>query len=62
VAVVGEDYPGTQISMENFADIQRSIGRLVDELPEEEFTPRLVDSYWAKGAVIMVCHDKLTKD
>jgi len=34
----------------------------MDELPEEGFTPRLVDSYWAKGAAIMVCHDILTKD
>jgi hypothetical protein len=62
VAVVGEDYPGIQISRKNFADIQRAIGQLVDELPEEGFTPRLVDSYWAKGAAIMVCHRELTKD
>ena len=46
----------------NFTDIQRAIGRLLDELPEEGFTPRLVDSYWAKGAAIMVCHDEVTKD
>jgi len=43
-------------------DIQRAIGWLVDELPEEGFTPRLADSYWAKGAAIMVCHDELTKN
>ena len=24
--------------------------------------PRLVDSYWAKGTAIMVCHDESTKD
>jgi len=24
--------------------------------------PRLVDSYWARGAAIMVCHDEMTKD
>ena len=24
--------------------------------------PRLVDSYWVKGAAIMVRHDELTKD
>ena len=29
----------------------------MDELPEEGFTPRLTDSYWAKGAAIMVCQD-----
>jgi hypothetical protein len=48
--------------MENFVDIQRAIGRLVDELPEEGFTPRLVDSYWSKGAAILVCQDEMTKD
>jgi hypothetical protein len=32
------------------------------ELPEEEFTPRLVNLYWAKGAAVMVCHNELTKD
>ena len=34
----------------------------MDELPEEGLTPRLVDSYWAKGAAIMVCHNEATKD
>ena len=43
-------------------DTQRAISWLVDELPEEGFTPRLVNSYWAKGAAIMVCHDEPTKD
>jgi hypothetical protein len=55
VAVICESYPGTQISRENFVDIQRAVGRLVDELPEEGFIPKLVDSYWAKGAAVMVC-------
>jgi len=62
VAVVCENYPESQISKENFTDIQRAIGRLVDKLPEEGFNPRLVDSYWAKGVAIMVCHDEPTKD
>ena len=62
VAVVCENYPESQISKENFTDIQRVIGRLVDELPEEGFTTRLVNSYWAKGAANMVCHDEQTKD
>jgi hypothetical protein len=30
--------------------IQRAIGRLVDELPEERITRRLIDTYWAKAA------------
>ena len=34
----------------------------MDELPEEGFTTRLVDSYWAKGVAIMVCHDEMTKN
>ena len=44
MAVVSEDYPRSQITRQNFADIRRAIGRLVDELPEERFTSRLVDS------------------
>jgi hypothetical protein len=62
VAVICENYLGTQISRENFLDIQWAIGRLVDELSEEGFMPKLVDSYWAKGAAVMVCHDEQTKD
>jgi hypothetical protein len=42
--------------------IQKAVGRLVDELPEEGFTPGLVDSYWAKGAAIMICQDQETCD
>jgi hypothetical protein len=62
VAIVCKDYPRGQISRDNFADIQRAIGWLVDELPEEGFTPRLVDSYWSKGAAIMVGQDTDTRD
>jgi hypothetical protein len=62
VAVVCEDYPGVQISKDNFVDIHRAIGRLVDELPEDGFTTRLVDTYWSKGAAIMVCQDMDTKE
>jgi hypothetical protein len=43
-------------------DIQRAIGRLVDELPEEGFTPGRVDSYWSKGEAVLVCQDEMTKD
>ena len=34
----------------------------MDELPEDGFTSRLVDSYWPKGAAIMICQDVTTKD
>ena len=62
MAVVCENYLESQISKEKFTDIQRAIGRLVDELPEEGFIPGLVDSYWAKGVAITVCHHESTKD
>ena len=62
VAVVSENYLECQLSKENFVDIQRAVGRFMDELPEEGFIPRLVNSYWAKGAAIVVCLDEETKD
>jgi len=62
VAVVSVNYPESQLSKENFIDIQRAVSWLLDELPEEGFTPRLVDSYWVKGAAIMVCLNEETKD
>lgn len=34
----------------------------MDELPEEGVTPRMVDSYWAKRATVMICYDEQTKD
>ena len=60
MAVFNEDYLESQIFRDDFVNIQRAIGRLVDELPNEGFTPRLVHSYWAKGAAIMVCQDEST--
>ena len=51
-----------QVSNENFINILRAIGGLVHGLPEEGFTPRLLDTYWTKGADIVVCHDEETRD
>jgi len=62
MVIVYEGYPGIQISRENFVGIQRAVGGLMDGLPEEGFTPRLVNSYWTKGAAIMVCQDGETRD
>jgi hypothetical protein len=62
MAIVCEGYPGVQISRENFVVIQRAIGGLVGGFPEEGFTPRIVDSYWAKRAAIMMCQDEETRD
>ena len=45
MATVCEDYPEDQVSKDNFNNIQWAIGGLVDELPEEGFTPRLVDMF-----------------
>ena len=57
-----KDYPNSQVSREHFLDIQQAISQPVDELPEDRFTPRPADSYWSKGAAIMVCNDVMTKD
>jgi len=53
---------GTIQRVESPKKTLQPIGRLVDELPEEGFTPKLVDSYWAKRAAITVCHDEFSKD
>jgi hypothetical protein len=55
-------YPEIKVSKEDFVGIQRAIGGLVDELPEEGFTPRLIDTYWTRGAAIIVCQDGETRD
>ena len=62
MAIVCEGYPEAQVSKDNFINIQRAISRLVDELPEEGFTPRLVDMFWTKGAAIVVCQDEETRE
>ena len=53
---------GVQVSRENFVSTQRAICGLVDELPEEGFTPRFIDTYWTKGAAVVVCQDEGTRD
>ena len=62
MAIICDSYPKVQVSKDNFVSIQWAIGRLVDGLPEEEFTPRLIDTYWAKEAAIVVCQDEETRD
>ena len=51
----------SQTSKEKFANIQRAIDRIVDELPEDAFTTKLVHSYSAKGAAIVFCHNQTIK-
>jgi hypothetical protein len=62
MAIVYDGYPEVQGSRENFINIQRGIGGLVDELPEEGFTPRLIDMYWTRGAAVVVCLDEGTRE
>jgi hypothetical protein len=49
VAVVSEDYPESRISKDNFMNIQRVIGRLVDELPDEGVHPQAGRFVLGKG-------------
>jgi hypothetical protein len=62
VAIVTVDYPREPISRDGFTEIQKGIGRLVDELTEKGFTPTLVDPCWSKGADIVVCQVEATKE
>jgi hypothetical protein len=62
MAIIRDGYPKVQVSKEDFEKIQWAIGGLVDGLPEEGFTPKLIDTYWATGAATVVCRDEETKD
>jgi hypothetical protein len=62
MTIICYGYPNVQVTKDDFEKIQREIGGLVDRLPEEGFTPKLVDTYRAKGAATVVCLDKETKD
>ena len=62
MAIVCEGYLEAQVSKDNFHNIQRAIGGLVDELPEEGFTPKLVDMFWTKGAAVVICQDEEIRD
>jgi hypothetical protein len=60
MAIICDGYPKVQVTKDE--KIQRVISGLVDGLPEEGFTPKLVDTYRAKGAAIVVCLNEETKD
>jgi hypothetical protein len=61
MTIVCDGYPEIQVSREKFVSIQRAIGGLVDELPEEQFTPKIIDTNCTKEAAIMVSKDEETK-
>jgi hypothetical protein len=48
MAIVCVGYLEAQVSKGNFVNIQQAIGGLVDELPKEGFTSRLIDTYQQK--------------
>jgi len=45
-----------------FVDIQQEIGGLMNGLPQEGFTPMLIDNYWARGVAIVVHQDEETRN
>ena len=62
LAIVSDVYLEVQVSKENVTNIEQAFGGLVDRLPNEGFTPRLIDMYWTKGAAIVVCLDEETRN
>ena len=60
MTIICNGYPDVQVSKENFINIQQAIGGLVGVLPEEGFIPKLIGTYGAKEAAIMLCQDKKT--
>jgi hypothetical protein len=60
--IICDGYLEAQVSNENFVSIQQVIDGIVDKLPEEGFTHRLTDTYWAKGTAIVVCQNEETRD
>jgi len=61
MATVCDAYPKVQVSKENF-NIQRAIDELEDGLPEEGFTPKLIDTYTGKRSMIVVCQEEETRN
>jgi hypothetical protein len=62
MTIICDGSPKVQVSKDHLVKIQRAIGGLVDGLPQEGFTHKLVDTYWAKGAAIVVCLDEKTEN
>jgi len=62
MAIVCDCHPEVQVPRENFVRLQRVIGGLVGELPEEGFIPSLINTYWTRGPAVVVCQDEGTRD
>jgi hypothetical protein len=60
MAIICNGCPEVQVSKVKFVDIQREIGGLMNGLPQEGFTLLLINTYWAKGAAIVVRQDEDT--
>jgi hypothetical protein len=62
MAIISDGYPEMHVSKDNCIDIQQAIGRLVNGLPEEGFTPRLIDTCWGEGAAIVICQRRESRN
>ena len=62
MAIISDSYPEMHVSKDNCVDIQQAIGGLVNGLPEEGFTPRLIDTYWGEGAAIVICQHRESRN
>ena len=63
MTIVCNGYLDVQVSKENLINIQRAIGGLGGRaFSEGGLIPKLIGTYWAKGAAIVVCQDKETRD
>ena len=59
MAVVSENNLESQLYKENFVDIQRAVGRLVDELPEKGSSPGWSTPTGQKGLPLWFASMKL---
>jgi hypothetical protein len=57
LAIVCDVYPEVQVSKEKLTNIEQAVGGLVDGLPKEGFTPRLIDMYLDKWC----CHWSMSR-
>jgi hypothetical protein len=62
LAILCDVSPAVQFSKETLTNIEQTVGGLVDMLPKDGFTPRLINMYWTKGAAIVLCQDEETRN
>lgn len=62
MTIVCNGYLDVHVSKENLINIQRAIDGPMGAFREDGFIPKLIGTCWAKGATIVVCRDKETRD